>query len=49
MQDHETLIDPRGEIIATWKEQTSLRFDISLFKAKEKTLYEQYLKESKNN
>jgi predicted phage-related endonuclease len=46
MQDNELLMGPDGKIMATWKKQSSLRFDTNLFKAKEKTLYEQYLRET---
>ncbi len=43
MKDNEILDSVEGQILATWKNQTTNRFDLSKFKTDQSELHEQYL------
>ena len=40
--DHATLLDPYGDVLATWKTQTSRRFDTTAFREAYPDLYEEF-------
>lgn len=47
MQDNDQLMSPQGDILATWKAQTSNRFDSNTFKKDHPDLYNNYTKTTK--
>lgn len=46
MKDAEILLDPQGNPLATWRNQSTTRFDAKAFKAEYNDLYTKYIKNS---